>query len=601
MGFHFPARKFFSLFAFLFLSAAVLLSGCGGSSSSSLSGLGTGTGTGTGPGTGSSGVSISGSITSSVEGPPVAGATLDLVQSSNQSSTGKSATSASTGAFSVTGVSAGTYDLIASKTGYSTARYQDVTVASSNLTGLGIPLFPSSGIGTSGVTPIITLATGTPGAGASVSGTETFTINVSESGSGNNAISDIILRVGGNSLNLGNGNASAVQNTNTMTQNVNFSQFPAGTLPITIVAQDVAHNTDTMTYTVTNGGSSGSTTATFNVNPLAQTFGGDLQILQHNRHLLWSKYHLLGNPDQLELPSGRSHSRVINLSRLSGIKPSSTLSGASIAVTVDIDLTGGAAPAGYNILRATSASGPYTQIGSIPAGSVPTGGCMDGNSTCSAEFNDFDPTLSAGTTYYYQAEAYSGSSVGTPSPTSPPGVTILGLFNVSLVSPGGAPSSTAADTPNTSTQPTLSWQASSTVGTEQVYDPFILAQTNNYTSTYLCGGNTLDGDPPLITVSNGMETSGPSSGLTISGNGTVFSFAYSAFSDPSVDNQCTSPLLGGAIYEWNLAESIAQGSESPPGSGTFLAISVGNGEAYEGGESLATGSVNGAFFFTTQP
>jgi hypothetical protein len=530
---------------------------------------------------------ISGFVTSSVNGPPVQGASVSLLQ--NGSATGQSTTSGSDGSFALSNLPAGTYSVFATKSGYAASIYQNVVIGPS-VSDLSLPMFPQNGIGTNGLIPTISLGAGTPGPGASVSGLTTFTINVSENGSNPNAILSIILRVGGNRV----GGAS---NSATLSQVVNFNQFPAGSVPVTIVAQDVAGDVATWTYTVNNSGSGTAPNVSFYVLPLAQTFGQDLQILNQNRKVFWNKLHLSGNPSILEIPERNGAIRTIDLSATpKSLKPSSTVPGTTILVQVSVIYNSGSFPSGYNIYRATSPLGPFTLIGSVPSSNCGKSGCTD------ATFNDLDPSLTPGTTYYYQAAAYNGSSVGTPYPSNPPAVTILPPFHVNLVSPGGVSGSSAATTANTSTTPTLVWNNSGPVGVQQVYDPLVLSVTNNYTSTFLCGGNTLGGGSPLVVIKNGSVSSPSGSTITVSNGGATISFPFSNFqyatSSPNTFGCGTTPLQAGVMYEWDLVESIAQGS--PYGS-NFLAISVGNGQAYNGGEALTSGSDNGPFFFTTTP
>ncbi len=536
-----------------------------------------------------SGVTISGMVNSSVQGPPVSGATVTLYSDASNppSSTGLTATTASNGTFTISGAAPGTYDLIATNTGYQVGRFQGLTVGASPVTGISLILMPSSGIGTASgnpfnITPTITLNSPTPLPGTAVSGSETFNISASETSG--NAINLILLRVDGARV----GNPSGISSN--LSESIDFSQYPLGEIPIMVLVQDTAHNITTMEYDLDNSGSVGSLpTTTFTLSPQAQTFGQDLQALSTNRQILMNKLHLSGSSNILDFPG----SKTINLSYLKNEQPSSTAPNTSISVEIGINQTGGTTPSGYTIYRGTSAFGPFTQIGSI---TFMTNNCGTSDQTC---FVDFDSSLTPDVTYYYQVAAYNSSGQET-TPVTTPGITVLPAFHVDLVSPGGPAVSGSSPTvlASSSTSPAVVWQdPDGAVGQEQEYDPYILSQTNNFTNTGICGGNTLNGKSPILVVKNGIESSGPP-GVSITNSGANISFPYSAFNASMVDLPCSVPLLAGVIYQWDLAESAAQGSYDSS-TGKYLAISVGNGEAYLGGESFSTGSDNGPFFFVT--
>jgi hypothetical protein len=513
-----------------------------------------------------------------------------LYDSSTQTSTGQTAATDSTGAYSFSGIKPGTYDLIAEDgSGYQIARIQNLGVGTAAVSNANLILMPSSGIGTTSganpfnVTPTITLNSPTPQPGSTVSGSQIFNISAAETGTGTNAINLILLRINGAKVGI-----SSV--TSSMNQVVIFSQYPPGSIPVTVLVQDTAHNVTIMYYNVTNASITGSLpTTSFSLSIQAQTFGEDLQALATNRQVLWNKLHLSGNANILEFPG----SKEINLSYLKNVKPSSTAPNTSISVEIGINQTGGSTPSGYTIYRSTSFLGPFGNIGGITFG---TNNCGTSDQTC---FVDFDPSLTPGVTYYYRVTGYNSSGQEISSVTSP-GVTVLPAFHVSLVSPGGPAVSGSSPTvmSSSSTSPALVWNdPDGAVGQEQEYDPYILSQTLNFTNTALCGGNTLVGGNPILVVKNGSEASGPS-GVSITNSGADISFPYSAFGASTDQNPCTVPLLSGVIYQWDLAEAAALGSYDST-TGQYLAISVGNGEAYTGGESLSTGSDNGPFFFVT--
>jgi len=162
-----------------------------------------------------------------------------------------------------------------------------------------------------------------------------------------------------------------------------------------------------------------------------------------------------------------------------------------------------------------------------------------GSSTGYPRFYDTDSRLSVGRKTYYQVSAYNGfgESEKTPAEWTIP----LPKFNLNLVSPGN-------HAIGASLTPTLQWQPVEIVGNYQHYDWYIMGKNDNYYTGY-------------GTVENEISV--------------VYDYE---------------PLQYLKVYEWNVDNAIAFDDDY----GTFpefRAISV---------AGAGTGSLNGAFEFTTQ-
>jgi hypothetical protein len=162
-----------------------------------------------------------------------------------------------------------------------------------------------------------------------------------------------------------------------------------------------------------------------------------------------------------------------------------------------------------------------------------------GSSTGNPWFYDTDPRLSIGRKTYYQVSAYNGfgESEKTPAEWTIP----LPKFNLNLVSPGDHAT-------GISLTPTLQWQPIEIVGNYQHYDWYIMGKNDNYYT----GHGTVENETSVV-------------------------YDYE-------------PLQYLKVYEWNIDYAIAFDADY----GTFpefRAISL---------AGAGTGSLNGAFEFTTQ-
>jgi hypothetical protein len=166
-------------------------------------------------------------------------------------------------------------------------------------------------------------------------------------------------------------------------------------------------------------------------------------------------------------------------------------------------------------------------------------------STQISEFCDADPQLSVGRKTYYQVSAFNafGKSEKTPAEWTTP----LPKFNLNLVSPTDGAS-------GVSLTPALQWQPVEVVGKYQHYDWYIIGKNDSYYTGY----GTVENETSIV-----------------------------------YDDE---PLQYLKVYEWNIDNAIAFDDDY----GTFIefrAISI-------AGEMTSlpngTGSLNGAFEFTTQ-
>jgi len=155
-------------------------------------------------------------------------------------------------------------------------------------------------------------------------------------------------------------------------------------------------------------------------------------------------------------------------------------------------------------------------------------------------FRDTDSQLSVGRKTYYQVSA--SNAFGESEKTAEEWTTPLPKFNLNLVSPGDHAT-------GVSLTPTLQWQPVEVVGEYQHYDWYIMGKNDNYYTGY---GINLENETSVV-----------------------------------YDGE---PLQYLKVYEWNIDYAVAFDDDY----GTFpeyRAVSVAGG---------GTGSLNGAFEFTTQ-
>jgi len=162
-----------------------------------------------------------------------------------------------------------------------------------------------------------------------------------------------------------------------------------------------------------------------------------------------------------------------------------------------------------------------------------------GSSTGYPWFYDTDPRLSVGRKTYYQVSAYNG--FGESEKTSAEWTIPLSKFNLNLVSP-------VEGATGVSLTPTLQWQPVEIVGKYQYYDWYIMGKNDSY-----------------YTWNGGVEN--------------VTSWVYDG-----------EPLLYLKVYEWNVWYAVAY-DDSYSTFPEYRAISI---------AGAGTGSLNGAFEFTTQ-
>ncbi len=516
--------------ASLLVVLALVTSACGGGVSPGPTPTPTPTPTPSGTGT------VTGILTDTRGGPPLGGATVAVEGTSLATATNAG------GAFSITGVPAGTRSLLLTKTGYGAGRLQGVGVAASVTTDVRMHLRTVFDSARPVSAPTIAVSGLTPG--ATVSGTVAFTVTITAA----NPVRLIQWRFGHRG-DVANGSASdtsaatVVWNT---TLNANGPSF------VNIIAYDNNYNVAEWSIPVTVANTGGSPPAApASVYATAVTFGRPVSIfqarlLQAQRQARAARMSELGrDPGVVSLGGGR----FLNIK---AAPPDSTL-----LVYVLWSPVPGAV--GYKVYRSFSAGGPFVLLADAGAGA---------SSTCQTLapppysmdrcHRDSGADLAAGTAVYYKVTAYAATGESALS-TGTAQTTPLPVFNLNLVSP---PDETNTIAPGSA--PTFTWTPTAVVGTTRYYEGYVWGINDDPPSYYFCTGST------NVTFGSGPE------------------LCYGA----------TTPLQRAKRYEWDVWYAYAYDGYGAAGDAYSMA---GFPDAGPGFPFFSSGSLNGPFRFTTTP
>jgi hypothetical protein len=360
---------------------------------------------------------LEGIVVDSLGGSAVPGATVAYG--------GQTATTDSAGKFSLA-ASAGTADVLVSKSGRAGSRLQSVAVAGGSITEIEVvePIFDYSA---AAVTPP-TISSGGISKGASYSGYMNISVSVIPGSCpvvGTDSHRSIYIRIGDNYLYDSSG---AYSDGDSMAYSCYASYFPSGTLVFRIIAYDNNNNRSELVVPVTIVGGVATVPP---ADPLssaaitAYTFGTSAQMLQR----VPAERALGLGFERIERASG-------NDTVLSAQEDS------TVYVLFDVPWVSGAS--GIKIYSSDSSSGPWSVAGSSDLGYTDSGQLFH------FRFYDTSADLTPGTTEYYQVVYYNGRAESTPSAVV--SVPILGKYNLNLVSP-------ANEAATASTTPTFAWTA----------------------------------------------------------------------------------------------------------------------------------------------
>lgn len=397
-----------------------------------------GGGGGGGGSSSSDNASIEGYVTKSNGGPAVEGSSIQASSRNTTSPRASSTTTDNYGAYSLS-LSAGSYDIVASKSGYAQSKIQDFDVSAgesySGVNLIQMPIFNPDRVAEAPTISVTGLSDGDI-----VSAEDGIQAEISVSGS--NPIHLIEARIG-NRTSVADG-AAYDSNTLSFSYGGPGSSLPPGETYLYVTAYDVNHNRSEVTIDFTSISSGNSDLdSPFPAYAYALTFSRDLGWFIKERTRFFEENKLAGDPYILKLPGGHSVDLRV------------TPSNATIINYVTWTAVDGAE--GYRIYRSEN-SGAYELIGDSVVGSF----------TC---FYDTDPELSTNQTYQYKIAAFDSNGEGDSDST--PKVKVLNRFVVNLSSP-------ADEATDVSTTPTFSWDVVSSAGVTQEYQIGVLGYNDEY-------------------------------------------------------------------------------------------------------------------------
>jgi hypothetical protein len=369
---------------------------------------------------------ISGFVTTSRGGPPVAGSRLTITEAATTTKIA-STTTAADGSYSLT-LPAGRYCITAKKTDFADSRVENVLIGEGqrlfNVNLIQFPVFNDN------------WETGAPNVTVTGISDETLVqgqvLNIRVNASGVNPTRLIAVRIG----NLTSTPDFQAPDTDLIDISWNSAQIipPPSESYLHISVYDVNFNrTERFIHFRTPAGIERVLPAPEKAFAFAHTFPQDLQIFAKHQHSAYNRINKEFDPNYIELSEG---SRL----DLREVPPDTT-----IVNNLHWEQVNGAA--GYKVYR-SDAAGSFRLIGDTAVGTF-------------TRFFDYSPELTPGVTYQYSIEAYNSGGVGAPALTPP--VTVLDRFEVILESPANG----AAAVP---VNPLFQWRVISSAGKRQRYE-----------------------------------------------------------------------------------------------------------------------------------
>jgi len=363
-------------------------------------------------------------VTNTRGGAAVAGATITA------SPGGTTTTTDSQGAYSLS-LSAGTYDITATKSGMAASKFQSVVVggqaATANLI-MRTVFDPTKPI----AAPTISVINLNPG--DVVTGTRSFTVNVAAS----NSVREIDMRIS----NMNTTPQPPVTDSINATFSLNSTLLANGPAFVDIITYDFNYNAAevVINFTVNNAPSGAAPATPTGFNLVAVTTGQSLSLFTAQRATTFSQLGIQQDPALLYV-DGQS----INLLTA----PSDT--------TLFVQASWSSVPTavGYKIYRSFSATGPFVPVAQRSPSCVPS--CV---------YQDADPSLAPGLPVYYQVSAINAGVESAP--TAAVSVTPLAAFNLNLTNP----TNNSTGVPTTPA-PAFTWTPTALVGEHQGYAIYV--------------------------------------------------------------------------------------------------------------------------------
>jgi len=454
---------------------------------------------------------------------------------------GLTATTDAKGDFTFNNLPTGYYTIIITASGYGQSRAQAVKATEGSTTELEMIQMPYSVTSWSVVSPVITVSGVNDGDGIDAMR------NISVSASGEREIASMAIRVG----NRHNTPDKEVWRQSLITMDLVPSSLPPGSTYLYITAYDDNNNRTEMTINLNIYGPAVTPPSGIpNINPegyiipYAVTVGESWGYYKKEACSLMIKGELPSdfNPNILYTPEGKA----IDASTV----PDDAVCYVALWWVYNIP-AGENLPEGFRIYRSGSQTGTFELIGERL---VTEAEKLNWPANGDFSFIDADSrAIYPGQTVFYRISAFNSGGEGPLSDVTPE-TTILDVFRVYLTSP--ADTSTGI-----SKSPTLAWSISGKVGVRRWYQISLWPYNDGLKENYY-----------LDTDVNPAETS-----VTITG------------------------LEANEVYQWDVLNAEAMGSENPATPGKYHARSWPTRHYLHSQAIWVNSSNNGAFTFTTGP